>query len=255
MGAREATNSRAAQWVAGHPGGRAGTFADAAKHGEILFNCTKGEASLDVLKTAGPQNLANKVLVDVSNALDYSRGMPPHLFVVDLETRKVTDLLPGSRRLFGLQAGEATYDVSPDGSRLVASFGEIDGKEGYFDTTRQKMILRLSESQTPLRLPNVVFDPGLRPGIWFKDTNNFAPRVGVARRRGHVLRTPVRRLALPHRRPGLHSPDRVARWRPRAPTAPRESRMGGATAPSRPRLRPGRLALCGARVQLATKPS
>jgi dipeptidyl aminopeptidase/acylaminoacyl peptidase len=43
----------------------------------------------------------------------------PHLFVLDLETRKVTDLLPGSRRLFGLQAGEATYDVSPDGTTIA----------------------------------------------------------------------------------------------------------------------------------------
>ena len=43
----------------------------------------------------------------------------PHLFVLDLETRKVTDLLPGSKRLFGLQSGEATYDVSPDGATLA----------------------------------------------------------------------------------------------------------------------------------------
>jgi len=43
----------------------------------------------------------------------------PHLFVLDLETRKVTDLLPGSRRLFGLQAGEATFDISPDGATVA----------------------------------------------------------------------------------------------------------------------------------------
>jgi dipeptidyl aminopeptidase/acylaminoacyl peptidase len=43
----------------------------------------------------------------------------PHLFVVDLETRKVTDLLPGSRRLFGLQGGEASFDVSPDGATIA----------------------------------------------------------------------------------------------------------------------------------------
>ncbi len=30
--------------------------------------------------------------------------------------------------------------------------------------------------------PNVVLDPNLRPGIWFKDTNNFAPRIGLAYR-------------------------------------------------------------------------
>jgi dipeptidyl aminopeptidase/acylaminoacyl peptidase len=43
----------------------------------------------------------------------------PHLFVLDLQTRKVTDLLPGSRRLFGLQSGEASYDISPDGATIA----------------------------------------------------------------------------------------------------------------------------------------
>ena len=43
----------------------------------------------------------------------------PRLFVVDLETRKVTDLLPGSKRLFGLQGGEASFDVSPDGKTIA----------------------------------------------------------------------------------------------------------------------------------------
>src|SRR5262245_56059661 len=43
----------------------------------------------------------------------------PHLFVLDLETRKVTDLLGGSRLLFGLQGGDATFDVSPDGSMVA----------------------------------------------------------------------------------------------------------------------------------------
>ena len=43
----------------------------------------------------------------------------PHLFVVDLATRKLTDLLPGSRRYFGLQGGEASFDVSPDGASVA----------------------------------------------------------------------------------------------------------------------------------------
>jgi dipeptidyl aminopeptidase/acylaminoacyl peptidase len=45
----------------------------------------------------------------------------PHLFVVDVETRALTDLLPGSRRHFGLQDGTGSFDVSPDGSLLAFS--------------------------------------------------------------------------------------------------------------------------------------
>ena len=49
-------------------------------------------------------------------------GEFPHLFVVDVATRKVTDLLPGSRRLFDLQeSGGRSFDLSPDGSAVVFS--------------------------------------------------------------------------------------------------------------------------------------
>jgi predicted dinucleotide-binding enzyme len=56
-------------------------FADAAAHGELVFNCTAGAASLQALESAGADNLGGKVLVDVSNPLDFSQGMPPRLTV------------------------------------------------------------------------------------------------------------------------------------------------------------------------------
>jgi dipeptidyl aminopeptidase/acylaminoacyl peptidase len=43
----------------------------------------------------------------------------PHLFVVDVARREVKDLLPGSRRLFDLQSGSASFDISPDGTQVV----------------------------------------------------------------------------------------------------------------------------------------
>jgi predicted dinucleotide-binding enzyme len=52
-------------------------FADAASHGELVFNCTNGNASLDALHAAGEENLTGKVLVDVTNALTFSEGRPP----------------------------------------------------------------------------------------------------------------------------------------------------------------------------------
>jgi predicted dinucleotide-binding enzyme len=81
MGAREATNEKAAAWArAAGPKGSHGTFADAAAFGGLVFNCTNGAASLDALRAAGAANLKGKVLVDVANPLDFSKGMPPSLF-------------------------------------------------------------------------------------------------------------------------------------------------------------------------------
>jgi hypothetical protein len=77
LGSRTADNEKAAAWVAS-AGERAsqGTFADAAAHGELLFNCTGGTVSLEAIGSARAGDLAGKTLVDVANPLDHSSGRP-----------------------------------------------------------------------------------------------------------------------------------------------------------------------------------
>jgi predicted dinucleotide-binding enzyme len=58
-----------------------GSFAETATHGEMVFNATNGAASLQALTMAGAENLSGKILVDVSNPLDFSNGFPPSLTV------------------------------------------------------------------------------------------------------------------------------------------------------------------------------
>jgi len=58
-----------------------GSFAETAAHGEMVFNATNGAASLQALTMAGAENLSGKILVDVSNPLDFSNGFPPSLTV------------------------------------------------------------------------------------------------------------------------------------------------------------------------------
>ncbi len=75
-----------AAWHAQHPKIGLATFAEAAAQGEILFNCTQGAASLAVLELAGRSKLGTKVLIDVANPLDFSKGMPPSLFVCNTDS-------------------------------------------------------------------------------------------------------------------------------------------------------------------------
>jgi 8-hydroxy-5-deazaflavin:NADPH oxidoreductase len=87
MGARDAANAKAAEWTASAgPHASHGTFAEAAAFGEVAFNCTKGEVTLEVARLAGEENLAGKVLVDVANPLDFSRGFPPSLAVCNTDS-------------------------------------------------------------------------------------------------------------------------------------------------------------------------
>jgi hypothetical protein len=84
LGSRSKQNEKANEWVSKNGiNASHGTFTDAAKFGEIIFNCTNGRHSIDALEAAGKQNLASKILVDVSNPLDFSKGMPPTLFLVN----------------------------------------------------------------------------------------------------------------------------------------------------------------------------
>lgn len=80
MGSRSQNNEKAANWVSAN-GSHAsqGTFDKAAAFGEIIFNCIKGEHTLEIMRLAGADNLAGKVLIDISNPVDFSRGMPPFL--------------------------------------------------------------------------------------------------------------------------------------------------------------------------------
>lgn len=84
MGSRTADNEKVKAFVDKH--GRyasAGTFADAAAFGEIIFNCTAGVASIEALTMAGGNNMNGKIIVDLANPLDFSHGAPPSLSVVN----------------------------------------------------------------------------------------------------------------------------------------------------------------------------
>jgi 8-hydroxy-5-deazaflavin:NADPH oxidoreductase len=61
------------------------TFEEAASKSELIFNCTSGENSVSALKAAG-NNLTNKILIDVANPLDFSKGFPPTLSVCNTDS-------------------------------------------------------------------------------------------------------------------------------------------------------------------------
>ena len=116
MGSRTADNEAATEWAAqAGEGATNGTFADAAAFGEVLFNCTGGMVSLDALDAAGDDNLAGKVLLDVSNALDFSGGFPPSLAVVNTDSvaEQIQRRFPSARVVKTLNTMNASVMVDP----------------------------------------------------------------------------------------------------------------------------------------------
>ena len=117
MGARTPDNEKAVAWARAS-GGSHGTFADAAAFGEVVFNCTNGLHALDALRAAGADNLRGKVVLDIANPLDFSRGMPPS--VVQFEGRSLGEVLqdafPGARIVKTLNT--VNCNVMVDASRV-----------------------------------------------------------------------------------------------------------------------------------------
>ena len=82
MGSRSADNEKGIEWVNKNGSNASlGTFNVAAAFGEIIFNCTKGMETIQILNSIEKQNLHSKILIDLTNPLDFSNGMPPTLSV------------------------------------------------------------------------------------------------------------------------------------------------------------------------------
>lgn len=117
MGSREAGKDAAVEWAesAGENASE-GTFADAAEFGELLINATAGSASLDALAAAGAENVGGKVLIDISNALDFSQGSPPTVGVAvdDSVAERIQAAFPDARVVKALNTVNANVMVEPD---------------------------------------------------------------------------------------------------------------------------------------------
>lgn len=80
MGSRSANNDKAAEWVKkSNDHATQGDFNDAAAFGEIVFLCLNGNHAMDAVRSIDADNVAGKIVVDVTNPLDFSKGMPPKL--------------------------------------------------------------------------------------------------------------------------------------------------------------------------------
>lgn len=102
-------------WLTDRPDIELATFADAASRAEIVVNASSGAATLDVLGLAGADNLAGKVLVDVSNPLDFSAGFPPTLAVKDTDSlaEQIQRAFPEARVVKSLNTLTASLMVEP----------------------------------------------------------------------------------------------------------------------------------------------
>ena len=93
------------------------SYADAAESAELVINATGGLVSLEALAAAGAENLAGKVLIDVSNPLDGSQGFPPRVAIPDGDSvgERIQRAYPETRVVKALNTVNVQVMVDPAG--------------------------------------------------------------------------------------------------------------------------------------------
>lgn len=78
LGSREP--AKLAAWVReSGKGASAGTFSETAEFGELVALAIQGTKSVDAIRAAGVDRFKGKVVLDATNPLDMSGGVPPKL--------------------------------------------------------------------------------------------------------------------------------------------------------------------------------
>jgi len=101
-------------WHKKHDKVKLATFSEAAKHGEIIWEALNGAAAVEVLK-ALENDLGDKILIDIANPLDFSKGMPPSLFVCNTDSlgEQIQRALPKVKVVKAFNTMNAYLQVDP----------------------------------------------------------------------------------------------------------------------------------------------
>ncbi len=122
------------EWRKDHINVKLATFADTAKQGEIIIEALKGEVVIGELKKLEKQ-LKGKILVDIANPLDFSKGMPPSLLICNTDSlgEQIQKTLPNVKVVKTFNTMNAFLQVAPkqlaDGDHhLFLSGNDADAK-------------------------------------------------------------------------------------------------------------------------------
>ena len=133
IGSRDPAKPELREWLSGDGAGiRAGTFTEAAAHGELLVLAVVGNAAEDAITDAGPANFSGKVVIDVTNPLDFSGGFPPRLSVTGADSlgERVQRALPDAKVVKAFNTIGNPYFVDPsfsEGQPTMLIAGDDEG--------------------------------------------------------------------------------------------------------------------------------
>jgi 8-hydroxy-5-deazaflavin:NADPH oxidoreductase len=134
IGSRDPANAELQSWLAGDGAGvQAGTHAETADFGELLVLAVLGNAAEEAIAEAGPENFADKVVIDAMNPLDFSQeGAPPRLSITGYDSlgERVQRAIPDARVVKAFNIVGNPYMANPhlsEGQPTMLIAGDDDG--------------------------------------------------------------------------------------------------------------------------------
>ncbi len=134
IGSRTPDNEKLKTWKK-NAGSKAstGTLAETAKHGEIILLATAGSAVEEAINLAEPKNFTGKLVIDVTNPLDFSKGMPPGNFLPlgDSLGQRVQKKLPSAKvvKAFNTAPNSRFIDPKIEGAKMMICGNDSEAKK------------------------------------------------------------------------------------------------------------------------------
>ena len=138
--------SKLASWAGANAQGQVGSFADAAKFGEVLVLAVQGTAAAEALAAAGAPALDGKVVIDATNPI----GGPPHNGVLKFFTSLDDSLMERLQKEFR-------------GVRFVKAFNSVGAArmvDPDFHGTRPTMFICGDDAEAKKAVAKVLDDFG-----------------------------------------------------------------------------------------------
>jgi predicted dinucleotide-binding enzyme len=117
LGSRQPDSQRTKEWVQGSgENASAGTYEEAAAFANVIILATRGSATEAAVRSAGLANFSGKIVIDVTNPLDFPENQPPQLFTsaADSLGERLQALLPDARVVKAFNSVGANLFVKPD---------------------------------------------------------------------------------------------------------------------------------------------
>jgi 8-hydroxy-5-deazaflavin:NADPH oxidoreductase len=125
IGTRDTSKMEVVQWIDEHrkkgrkesENASVGSFAEAASFGDdLIVLSTSWSGTSNAIQMAGPNNLKGKVVIDTTNPLDFSQGLPPRMAVGHTDSAAEINQrsLPGTKLVKAFNIVGNPHMVHPD---------------------------------------------------------------------------------------------------------------------------------------------